>query len=74
MRQALLFLLQQRAVAAALVPQPLGQVAVVADAQRQALKTAMTAITNSDPTVQARTRAQTALYIVATSPQFQVDR
>lgn len=44
------------------------------DAQRQALKTAMTAITNSDPTVQARTRAQTALYIVATSPQFQVDR
>ncbi len=43
-------------------------------AQRASLLTAVNAIANSDPTTQARMRAQTALYIVAASPQFQVDR
>jgi hypothetical protein len=43
-------------------------------AQRQALASAMVAIKNSDPAVQTRRRAQTALYIVASSPLFQVDR
>jgi uncharacterized protein (DUF1800 family) len=43
-------------------------------AQRAAILTAVNAVTNADPTTQARKRAQTALYIVATSPQFQVDR
>ena len=46
----------------------------ITDAQRTALKTAVAAITNSDATVQARKRAQMALYVVGTSPQFQVDR
>ncbi len=43
-------------------------------AQRQALVSAMTAITNKDPALQARKRAQVALYIAASSPLFQVDR
>jgi uncharacterized protein (DUF1800 family) len=43
-------------------------------AQRTALRTAVTAITNTNAQTQARRRAQTALYIAATSPQFQVDR
>ena len=43
-------------------------------AQRASLTTAVTAITNADATVQARKRAQMALYVVASSPQFQVDR
>ena len=43
-------------------------------AQRQSLLTAMAAIKNNDPALQARKRAQTALYIVASSPYFQVDR
>jgi uncharacterized protein (DUF1800 family) len=43
-------------------------------AQRQALVTAMAAIKSTDTALQARRRAQTALYIVATSPYFQVDR
>ncbi|KQV56739.1 MULTISPECIES: DUF1800 family protein [unclassified Caulobacter] len=43
-------------------------------AQRQSLVTAMAAIKNSDPALQARRRAQAALYIVASSPLFQVDR
>ncbi len=43
-------------------------------AQRNALTTAVTAVKNADPALQARKRAQTALYIVAVSPQFQVDR
>ena len=42
--------------------------------QRSALVSAIEAVRNNDPTVQARRRAQVALYIVATSPQFQVDR
>jgi uncharacterized protein (DUF1800 family) len=42
--------------------------------QRASLRTAVTAITNANATTQARRRAQTALYIAATSPQFQVDR
>ena len=43
-------------------------------AQQAALAAAVNAVTNADPPTQARRRAQTALYIVATSPQFQVDR
>jgi uncharacterized protein (DUF1800 family) len=43
-------------------------------AQQTALLTAINAVTNADPAVQAHKRGQTALYIVATSPQFQVDR
>ena len=43
-------------------------------AQRSALTATMTAITNSDATVQARKRAQAALYIVGTSPAYQVER
>ncbi len=43
-------------------------------AQRTAVKAAMTAVTNADAATQARKRAQTALYIVASSPQFQIDR
>jgi uncharacterized protein (DUF1800 family) len=43
-------------------------------AQRQALASAMAAIKNNDPALQTRKRAQTALYIVASSPLFQVDR
>lgn len=42
--------------------------------QRSAVKNAMLAVTNADATVQARKRAQVALYIVGSSPQFQVDR
>jgi len=34
----------------------------------------MTPITNADPAIQARKRAQTALFIVGTSPMFQIDR
>ncbi|NQE64866.1 DUF1800 family protein [Caulobacter sp. RHG1] len=43
-------------------------------AQRQSIVTAMAAIKNTDPALQARRRAQVALYIVASSPLFQVDR
>ena len=43
-------------------------------AQRQALVTAMAAVKNNDPALQARKRAQVALYIAASSPLFQVDR
>jgi hypothetical protein len=43
-------------------------------AQRQALSSAMAAIKNNDPAVQARKRVQVALYIAASSPMFQVDR
>jgi len=43
-------------------------------AQRQSLVTAMAAIKNTDPAAQARKRAQMALYVVASSPLFQVDR
>lgn len=42
--------------------------------QRDALKKAMNAVTDANATRQARLRAQTGLYIVLTSPQFQVDR
>lgn len=42
--------------------------------QRDALKAAGTAITNADPKLQARKRAQMMLYIAATSPMFLVDR
>ncbi|HWT52715.1 MAG TPA: DUF1800 domain-containing protein [Caulobacter sp.] len=43
-------------------------------AQRQSLLTAMAAIKNTTPTLQTRKRAQMALYVVASSPLFQVDR
>jgi hypothetical protein len=43
-------------------------------AQRTSLLAAINAVTNADPAMQARKRAQTALYIVAASPMFQVDR
>lgn len=43
-------------------------------AQRDALKAAGTAITNADPKLQARKRAQMMLYIAGTSPMFLVDR
>lgn len=43
-------------------------------AQRAALKSAMTAVTAADATTLARKQAQTALYVAASSPQFQVDR
>jgi uncharacterized protein (DUF1800 family) len=43
-------------------------------AQRQSLATAMATIKSNDPAAQTRKRAQTALYIVASSPLFQVDR
>jgi hypothetical protein len=43
-------------------------------AQRTALTKAVEAIKNNDPAVQAHKRALTALYIVTSSPQFQVDR
>jgi uncharacterized protein (DUF1800 family) len=42
--------------------------------QKDALKTAASAITNADPLLQARKRAQMMLYIAATSPLFLVDR
>ena len=42
--------------------------------QRASLTAAISAVTNADATVQARKRAQLALYVVASSPQFQVDR
>lgn len=43
-------------------------------AQKDALKAAAAAITNADPALQARRRAQMLLYIVGTSPAFLVDR
>ena len=43
-------------------------------AQRNALRTAVTAVTNANAALQARRRAQTALYVVGSSPQFQIDR
>jgi uncharacterized protein (DUF1800 family) len=43
-------------------------------AQRQALSSAMAAVKNNDPVVQARKRVQAALYIAASSPMFQADR
>ncbi len=42
--------------------------------QKDALKAAAAAITNTDPALQARRRAQMLLYIVGTSPAFLVDR
>ena len=43
-------------------------------AQKDALKAAATPITNADPLVQARKRAQVMLYAAASSPLFLVDR
>jgi len=48
---------------------------VMTSSQRKALLAAMTPIKiANNPALQARRRAQTALYIVASSPLFQVDR
>lgn len=46
----------------------------MSSSQRGALSSAIAAVKNSDPAVQAHKRALTALYIVLSSPQFQVDR
>lgn len=43
-------------------------------AQKDALKAAATPITNADPLLQARKRAQMMLYVAASSPLFLVDR
>ncbi len=43
-------------------------------AQRDALKAAAMAVTNADPKLQARKRAQMLLYVAGTSPMFLVDR
>lgn len=43
-------------------------------AQRQSLLTAMAPIKNTNAALQTRKRAQMALYVVASSPLFQVDR
>ncbi|WP_168355852.1 DUF1800 family protein [Sphingomonas gei] len=43
-------------------------------AQKDALKAAATAVTNADPLIQARKRAQMMLYVAASSPLFLVDR
>ncbi len=43
-------------------------------AQRNALRSAVTAVTNTNAALQARKRAQVALYVVASAPQFQTDR
>ncbi len=48
--------------------------ATMTAAQRSALLAAINAITDPVAATQAHKRAQTALYIVAASPQFQVDR
>lgn len=42
--------------------------------QKDALKASATAITNADPLIQARKRAQVMLYVAASSPLFLVDR
>ncbi|MGH1559625.1 hypothetical protein ACRAWD_22025 [Caulobacter segnis] len=42
--------------------------------QRKALLEAMAPLKNQDLAMQARRRAQVALYIVASSPLFQVDK
>jgi hypothetical protein len=44
------------------------------DQQKAALRAAAAAITNANPSLQARRRAQMMLYIVGTSPLFLVDR
>jgi len=46
----------------------------LSQAQKDALKSAATPITNTDATVQARRRAQMMLYVAASSPMFLVDR
>lgn len=44
------------------------------ETQRAALTKAMTLVTDPSPALRARRRAQTGLFIVASSPQFQIDR
>ena len=43
-------------------------------AQSAAIRNAVVAVTNKTPSVQAHKRAQTALYLAASSPFFQIDR
>lgn len=45
-----------------------------AAAQKDALRAAIVSVRNGDPAVQAHKRAQIALYVAATSPNFLVDR
>lgn len=42
-------------------------------AQRQAILTAMSHRTNNDPLIQAEIQARLAIYLIVTSPQFQID-
>src|SRR5207248_8976375 len=44
----------------------------MSSSMKNSIVTSITAITNADPTTQARQRTQTAIYLVATSSQFQV--
>jgi hypothetical protein len=46
----------------------------MSSSMKNSIVTAVTAITNADPTTQARQRTQTAIYLVATSSQSQVER
>ncbi len=46
----------------------------MSQSMKNSIVTTVTAITNADPTTQARQRTQTAIYLVATSSQFQVER
>ncbi len=46
----------------------------LSQAQKDALEAAATPITNADPVIQARRRAQMMLYVAASSPMFLVDR
>jgi uncharacterized protein (DUF1800 family) len=46
----------------------------MSQSMKNTIVTTITAITNADATTQARQRTQTAIYLVATSSQFQVER
>ncbi|HEU5239563.1 MAG TPA: DUF1800 family protein, partial [Pyrinomonadaceae bacterium] len=46
----------------------------MSQAMKNTIVTTITAITNADANIQARQRTQTAIYLVATSSQFQVER
>src|SRR5262249_62039255 len=46
----------------------------MSQAMKNTIVTTITAITNADVNIQARQRTQTAIYLVATSSQFQVER
>ncbi|MEK6336497.1 MAG: DUF1800 family protein [Acidobacteriota bacterium] len=46
----------------------------MSQSMKNSIVTTVSAITNANPTTQARQRTQTAIYLVATSSQFQVER